>query len=373
VEARLDEGQDVLALDDRAWAVHRRPETTAVTLVTSGNLFLETALSLFPHLQVTTIKEQEMARATSLPGSGTETPGSRSRSPKLTILDGTVPVTTTLPPGNLLFIAPPRSSDYFSVTGTVAQPMPRAVDGGDPLLAHVSLAGVGVLAAARVPLPAWARPVIVGETAAGAATPLLFAGEQDGRRIAVLAFDLRQSDLPLQVAFPLLMANLTGWLAPGSGGDLPGHLSPGAPLAFSLPREIAAVRITPPDGSTARLSTEEGQIAFADTAQLGVYEVEWDDGLSSERVRVTLAANLFSPQESDLAPAGTLAIQGREGEPTQEAVTSGPGAPRRARREWWRPLAFAALVLLSAEWLVYQRATLARMRRWLGMRLGRGE
>jgi hypothetical protein len=229
-----------------------------------------------------------------------------------------------------------------------------------------------VLAAARVPLPAWARPVIVGETVAGAATPLLFAGEWDGRRIAVLAFDLRQSDLPLQVAFPLLMANLTDWLAPGSGDNLPTHLSPGAPLAFSLPREIAAVRVTRPDGSTAWLSAEEGQIAFADTAQLGVYEVEWDDVLSSERVRVTLAANLFSPQESDLAPAGTLTVRGQKGDPIQEAVTSGPGAPRRARREWWRPLGFAALALLSAEWLVYQRATLARIRRWIEVRLGRG-
>ena len=39
----------------------------------------------------------------------------------------------------------------------------------------------------------------------------------DGRRIVVLAFDLHQSDLPLQVAFPLLISNIIGYLAPGSG------------------------------------------------------------------------------------------------------------------------------------------------------------
>ena len=55
VEAQLD-GQDVLALDDRAWAVYRRAEPAAVTLVSEGNLFLETGLALHPGLQVTTVR-----------------------------------------------------------------------------------------------------------------------------------------------------------------------------------------------------------------------------------------------------------------------------------------------------------------------------
>ena len=44
----------------------------------------------------------------------------------------------------------------------------------------------------------------------------------------------------------------------------------------------------------------------------------------------------------------------------------------QARREWWRPLAFAALLLLAAEWAIYQRATLVRL--WVGLksRLGAG-
>ena len=55
VEARLD-GQDVLPLDDRAWAVCQGAELASVTLVTSGNLFLETVLALFPSLEVTTVR-----------------------------------------------------------------------------------------------------------------------------------------------------------------------------------------------------------------------------------------------------------------------------------------------------------------------------
>jgi Ca-activated chloride channel family protein len=136
----------------------------------------------------------------------------------LTIFDGYIPLTRTLPSGNLLFIAPPRSTEVFSVTGRIDQPTPRAVSSigdvvEDPLLAYVSLSEVRVLEAMRVSTPVWARPVLLGDTGTGS-YPLLWAGEWEGRRVAVLAFDLRRSDLPLQVAFPLLLANLAAWLAP---------------------------------------------------------------------------------------------------------------------------------------------------------------
>jgi hypothetical protein len=53
-------------------------------------------------------------------------------------------------------------------------------------------------------------------------------------------------------------------------------------------------------------------------------------------------------------PAETLAALG-EGEARDDE------RPQQARREWWRPLALAALALLTAEWLVYQRASLTRL------------
>ncbi len=208
----------------------------------------------------------------------------------------------------------------------------------------------------RIPLPPWARAVIVGDS-----TPLLFAGEVDGRRVAVLAFDLHRSDLPLQVAFPLLLANLTGWLAPGSGSDLPAQVAPGAAVALTLPPEVESAKVTRPDGSTARLVPEGGRIVFADTAQLGVYEVAW-----GETGQAGFAVNLFSPQESDVRPAEALPVVGA-------GVVGEEVRPQGARREWWRPLAWIALALLMSEWLVYHRASLARLWGWLEDRRARAQ
>jgi hypothetical protein len=248
--------------------------------------------------------------------------------------------------------------------------VPRAAATGtgerdrDPLLAHVSVAEVGVQQAMHVSLPAWARPVIVGDVgqagAASRAVPLLWAGEQDGRRIAVLAFDLRHSDLALQVAFPLLLANLTGWLAPSGGSDLPDQVLPGDAVSFSVPPGATDVRGTGPDGSPVALSVRSGQATVTGTDLLGLYRVHW-----GEEGQALFAVNLFSPSESDVEPADSLSLAaGEDPEPGRDAA-------RGARREWWRPLAWIALIVLVVEWLVYHRATVARL--WARARAHRGE
>jgi len=381
IEAQLD-GEDALPLDDRAWAVRRDEEPASITLVTDGNLFLETGLALLPGLEVTVIRPNDFEEGWKAgrledwtDGRAADDGTIQSSSPpsfhpsNLTIFDTYVPITAALPAGNLLFIAPPRSTELFTVTGKVDQPLARPVDAEDPLLANVSLAEVGVLDATQVLLPPWAHPVIVGDLVAGTdqvldgeAIPLLFAGEVDDSRVAVLAFDLRRSDLPLQVAFPLLLANLTGWLAPGSGGELPAQVVPGTAVSLTLPPEVESATVTRPDGSTARLIPEAGRAVFAATEQLGIYDVTWNRSKptgseSAEGAKTSqahFAVNLFSPQESDVRPAETLPV----------LATGEAGDDERSgqvRREWWRALALIAMALLLAEWMVYQRATLVRL------------
>ena len=50
-------------------------------------------------------------------------------------------------------------------------------------------------------------------------------------------------DLALQVAFPLLLANLTGWLAPSGGSDLPEQVAPGAPRLGVYPAHQVGITL----------------------------------------------------------------------------------------------------------------------------------
>jgi hypothetical protein len=348
-EARLS-GEDALPIDDRAWAVSSAGTTTNVRIITAGNRFLETALELLPGIEGRTVP----ASTSTFEETAAQVP--------VTILDGVVP--PTLPPGNLLFIAPPRSTEAFSVTGTLDFPAPQPAPGDEPLLRNVSLSELNVLEAVQIVPANWLRVVVDSDSG-----PLLAAGERDGRRVVVLAFDLRLSDLPLQVAFPLLLSNIMTYLAPETGAEA-AQLTPGEPLALRVDPAIDEVRLTRPDGTT--LSTSENglfedapaltiqneQLVYADTAAPGVYMLEEFRGGDLE-ARHRYAVNVFAPAESDIAPQPELEVMQSSG--LQTAITR----DRMARQEFWRWLAAAALVVLIVEWLVYQRHALAALRdRW---------
>jgi Ca-activated chloride channel family protein len=347
-EARLvDESKtDALPADDHGWAVSTVGEGTNVRLISGGNRFLEVGLSLLPSVKTTLVPTSTAA----FTQTAAQVP--------LTILDGVVPA--TLPPGNLFFIAPPRSTEYFSITGQIDFPALRPAPGDEPLLKDVKLSDVSVLKANKLVAGSWARVVVDGDGG-----PMLLAGEKDGRRIVVLAFDLHNSDLPVQVAFPLLLSNVVGYLAPGSGAEA-AQLAPGQPLAFQVDPSITTVRVTRPDGQVVPLEIKGGQAIYADTDALGAYVVEQ---LQGEKLvaRQRYAVNLFSADESKIAPQAELKIQQTSG--LQQATTS----ERVGRQEFWRWLAALALIVLVIEWLVYQRNGIAYLRqRWRQRRAGAG-
>ena len=325
---------DALSLDDQAWAVQPVYGNQNLTLISQGNRFLETALSLLPDLAIDTLRPEDFENTETL-----------DDTTNLTIFDSYIP-TNTLPSGNLFFIGPLSSTPYFAVTGSLETPIPQPAGENDPLLAYVDLEGISILNTARIPLPDWARPVLVDETSGA---PLLFVGETQGQRLAVLAFDPRHSDLPLQIAYPILIANLVDWLLPGRIGDIPGQIQPGEAVTFTPPPDTESLSVIRPDGSSTQLEIQEGRVTYADTAQLGVYRVTWGEDQS-----FSFAVNLANPQESDIQPAESLPLL--EGASDGEATTT-----RQARREWWRPLAAIALVILVIEWLVYNRATLSKL------------
>ncbi|HEY1015375.1 MAG TPA: BatA and WFA domain-containing protein [Herpetosiphonaceae bacterium] len=348
VEARLD-GADSLPSDDVAWAVRPSTDPIPVRLVTPGNRFLATGLGLMPRVQVNAYL--------------TET-ATFTDTPVLTVLDASLP--DPLPEGNLLFIAPYRSTEYFSVTGALDRPVPRPAPTDDPLLRNVELGEINILRAGRIENAPWSHNVI--DSASGS---LLIAGEINGRRIAVLGFDLHDSDLPLNIAFPLLLSNLVGYLAPGSGGES-ANVPPDQPLVIPLASDIAEVQITRPDGSVVACDAEPDEerpclikdsVATLDgsaTNQAGIYVAAIRRGgetIATQRYVV----NGYSESEAVITPVQVLDIAQIDGQVVGSKETEQAQA---GKDEWWRPLALIAFVVLLIEWIVAQRGGLTRLRLW---------
>ncbi len=270
----------------------------------------------------------------------------------------------------------------------------------------MDLTTVHVSEAKKMEVPAWGRAIIPGPGGA----PLLYAGTMAGRPAAVLAFEPRHSDLPLQVAFPVLLANLAGELFGGSRPPADA-IAPGAPITLSIPDGSIGVRVQRPDETTDDLiapTKGAGSVTFARTDLLGVYIVTGipdpdatpaasasgapspstaagSPGASptfrpaDPNAPVRFAVDLLDIDESSIAP-GDIAMLTALGQP---AASPGPGASGNpeggnaagerpdARDELWIPIVLVALLVLTAEWLVYERDTLARLRRGAASRLHR--
>ena len=338
VEAHL-EGSDALPLDDRAWALRPSADPIPVRFVTPGNRFIATALGLMPRVEVTAYL--------------TET-ATFTDTPVMTILDASLP--DPLPDGNLLIIAPYRSTEYFSVTGVLEQPLPRPAPTDDPLLRNVELGEVNVFRSTRIENAAWSHTVI--DSTDGA---LLIAGEIDGRRIAVLGFDVHESDLPLNIAFPVLMSNLIGYLAPGSGGES-AFIKPDEPLAIPVASTITRAEVTFPSGAQQSIEVDRGTITVPSDAinSVGIYEVALYQA-SELQTTQRYIVNGYSPEEATIAPIPVLDIMQVDGAIVGSLETEQDQA---GKDEWWQTLALIAFIVLVLEWIVAQRSALTRLRLW---------
>jgi hypothetical protein len=162
----------------------------------------------------------------------------------------------------------------------------------------------------------------------------------------VLGFDIADSDLPLRVAFPLMMSNALRWLSHrvALADDT---LRAGEALLLEPTEEVAVVAL----GSPGLASAEGKPTQTARTVRElfvpmrnGFYRRTNNAG--SER---WIAVNTFDPVESDL-------LQGAA--PSAEPKTA--FAPLRGfvpRGGWppWHYLAFAAMALSAFEWWLFHR------------------
>jgi hypothetical protein len=122
---------------------------------------------------------------------------------------------------------------------------------------------------------------------------------------------------------------------------------PGEALQFSPPPAVDEITALAPGGRSLRLLPDNNRVLFAETGDLGLYEISWDGA-----VQARFAVNLFAPQESTVQPQRIADL----------GATSTSGArTEQSRQEWWRPLALLALALLLAEWMVYHRGAVGRI------------
>ncbi len=317
--ARLDS----LSLDDTAFAVYRSSSARRALLVSKGNLFLEQLLSSLPGIQP--------FRALPAADGTLQIPNEPF---DLYIFDGYIP--EKLPNSNLLLINP--TTNLLFDVGESFKEINNVQVKEHTLTRYVDWKTVHVLQARKITAPNWMTVLIESDS-----NPLVFAGEKNGQRVASLSFDLRESDLPLQIAYPILFSNLINYLAPPSAFDSSQSLQAGESLIITPQTDAKQVVVASPSNQLYTLAP--GQNIFSQTNELGFYAVNFV-AENSNRAEY-FAVNLFDPSESDIQPRAELHIG-------SQAVT--PAVSKQVGLlELWKWLAGLALLILMIEWQVFHR------------------
>ncbi|MGJ3239321.1 MAG: vWA domain-containing protein [Anaerolineae bacterium] len=317
---------DHLAVDNRAYAVASDTRTRRVLLLSNQrNIFIEEVLRSLPGVQ----SFRGDASNPTLPATPYD----------LYVFNGYLP--TTLPDADMLIINPPRDSELFTLGAERTDTANLSVSNRDhPLASFLNVESVNLLRFRQLNGVEWARPIV---SASGG--DVLLAGENRGRQIAIMGFDLLNSDLPLQIAFPILIANMVEWSTPTTLINQ-SNLSIGDSVRINPANEAQSVRVTRPDGSLWTQVIASETLTYTDTEQAGLYSIALMDADEAVLTEQMLAVNVFGLGESDITPL-------TDADTDVNAISTDTDAEEQVGwREWWPTVVLLALLVLILEWYV---------------------
>jgi Ca-activated chloride channel family protein len=312
LEAKLTSPDDVLQADNTLVALTSPGASLRVLLVTKGDLFLERALALDPRV---TLDRTDTAPVDGAPAYD------------IVVFDGIreVPVKSR----GVLTFGSAGDPSPVSVIGSSQSPRFKLAS-KDPLLNAVDLTSVYVGKAEQVKAKSTAD--VLAQTTEG---PLVVESKGDQRQVYV-AFEPMQSDFPLQVGFPIFIANALDFLG-GEGDSSRLAIRAGSP--FSIASTTLAT-LTAPDNSTFKIEPTGSSLIVRQARKVGQYK------LSIGSQNKTVYASLRSDLESNVLPKDTLALGG--------ASVKATASPARFA-DFWRPAILLALLTLVGEWWLFAK------------------
>ncbi|CAN5814385.1 BatA and WFA domain-containing protein [soil metagenome] len=317
VMARFVDHSDALVLDDRADLVVGGGSGSSVAVTGEGSPYLSALLASTPG--VTVVDDPDDA--------------------DVLIVDGGPLVDIDRP---TWLIRPEEAPEGLELTGLERNLAVTFQRPGDPILDGVDLSSVSIAESQSVEGLTWLPVVASGQV------PLVLLGDVEGYRVVYTTFDLVHSNLPVQVAFPILGSNLIQWLRGGEAGSVSAEAA-GTPIVLVTPSGSRA-RVEMPTSEIRELAQDAG--LFVNTEQPGIYHVSYVDEAGNVTAGET-AVRRFVSSES-VAPSRDIAVS---------AGPSGTSDEANLIREWAPWVIGLALVLLAVEWWIgHQRPGWRRSR-----------
>ena len=312
IEAVLDLDDD-LSVDNRAYYALNDLKPFRILMEGNGNTFLEKAIrSYSSRIEVHTGNDLKDDY-------------------DLAVYDGSLPA--SLPDKSMILINPGASLPYGKLLSQKNEPRVIDWDRSHPIMRFVELSGLQIDSISNYEMPSWIKPV--AETDRGI---LLWAGENNGRRVVIIPYDTHPGALnnfAMLSAFPIFIFNALEWIAETGKPDT--QLKPGEVFSMYL-KDQQQPKVRKPNGDEVNAKIKDNILVFGDTGEVGIYEF-------TDKSKA-FAVNLLDEAESNIQPADRIDISG------QEIASS---AFTTSNREIWNIILVIAIIILMAEWWVYNR------------------
>jgi hypothetical protein len=322
-EAVLELNDDLVA-DNRAATVLSDRPPVWILLVSRGNYFLESLLAGHANASVNVVSSVS-------PSSFEQ----QVQGNHIVIFDGLPP--PPLHVGNFLLINTTAPNLPIVVKGTADTPPVVDWDTTDPILRSVQLRDLQVRRAQVVEVGEGVKPLLYAD-----GSPIISSYDTGRLRAVHLGFDLLDSDLPLRVAFPVLMSNILEWLSPQHGTFVSHQVQAGEPYLIELDGITTDVSVRKPSGDWIKVPVTENPLVFRETSQVGIYTVRV--GKKTQR----FAVNLVSREESDILPKPME-------HKAESPFVTGASAQETVKRPLWPYFVVLAFSLTLVEWYFWCR------------------
>lgn len=317
-------GKDGNDYDNTCYDILKEEKNSKVLLVTKANLYLEKALGLISN--ITVAKTEDIDSISDF----------EKQEYDLYIFDGMIP--DHLPSkGNIIMF----NCEYDEIARIEGYTENVIVNGAESVVTkYLDGMEFGVAGTYYYKVPDFAETILKcttfdSEGNVSGTGNVAFGGEKDGRYIAMIGFDLHNSEFPLYMEFPLLMYNLVNECI--SGSTLNEYVySSGDYVPINATLEAELPKVVKPDGTTVELS--DYRVSFTNTDEYGAYlfTQNVDGKEESERFVVN-----YPISESDILTHPSLTVTNDE-----NVVTEVKGVFNLRNI-----IIIIAMLLLSVEWI----------------------
>jgi hypothetical protein len=316
---------DDFAVDNHAYLSLNASKDIWVLLVSKGNHFLEKLLEAYPNFKVNSVKEI-------IPSSWNE----QTLRHDIVIVDRMD--FPKIEKGNLLLIDSYSPSIPILKTGHLRFPKNLDWDRKSPLMANVNVGGLIVEQAAILQADKRLQPVIESTQ-----TGLMYTYEEGGLRAVLLGFDLTKSDLPLKIAFPVMMSNIINWLNPHKLEFSTLQTRAGEPFDIYLDPQTNTFYTRAPQDKWERQQVETNPFRYTHTRKVGIYSISEND---KQRY---FTVNLADASESDIRTTSLEQLSDKPDDPLVPEKIS-------VQQPLWTFFLLFGCALMIIEWYLWLSA-----------------